>query len=112
MAAGFVSVRVYLTRTAENLTASAGAALGAMTWLWLFLVEAASVAFGIFTARGREIFKEAMKRPELTQIADDPQKFIAFFVLALLIFLVIGSASAALGGILAVRWQPKSGPSH
>ena len=105
--AGFTSVRVYLSRTAENLTASGGAALGAMTWLWLYLLEAIGTAFVVFTAQGREIVK-ALKSPELAQLVDDPQKLVP----TLILFLVIGAVSGAVGGVLAVRWQPRNGPSH
>lgn len=107
VAAGFTSVRVYLSRTAENLTASGGAALGAMTWLWLYLLEALGTAFVVFTAQGREIVK-ALKSPELAQLVDDPQKLVS----TLILFLVIGAVSGAVGGVLAVRWQPRNGPSH
>lgn len=107
VAAGFTSVRVYLSRTAENLTASGGAALGAMTWLWLYLLEAIGTAFVVFTAQGREIVK-ALKSPELAQLIDDPQKLVP----TLILFLVIGAVSGAVGGVLAVRWQPRNGPSH
>jgi hypothetical protein len=107
VAAGFTSVRVYLSRTAENLTASGGAALGAMTWLWLYLLEALGTAFVVFTAQGREIVK-ALKSPELAQLIDDPQKLVP----TLILFLVIGAVSGAVGGVLAVRWQPRNGPSH
>jgi hypothetical protein len=111
VAAGFTSVRVYLSRSAENLTTSGGAALGAMTWLWLFLVEAAGTGFAMFTAQGREIVKSTLKRPELAQFVDDPHKLLMIVALAMVMALVIGGVSAAVGGILAVRLQPRDG-SH
>jgi hypothetical protein len=111
VAAGFTSVRVYLSRTAENLTASGGAALGAMTFLWLYLFEAICAAFVVFSTQAKEIAK-AMKSPELaqgiTQLTDDPQKLVVLLISAL----VIGAVSGAVGGVLAVRWQPRNGPSH
>jgi len=112
VAAGFTSVRIYLARTSENLTASGGAALGAMTWLWLFLVEAIGTGFALFTVQGREIVKSTLKRPELAQFVDDPQKLVAIVALAMVMALVIGGISAAIGGILAVRLQPRGGSSH
>jgi hypothetical protein len=107
VAAGFTSVRVYLSRTAESLTASGGAALGAMTWLWLYLLEASATCVIIFTAQGREIVK-TLKNPELAQLIDDHAKLAS----TLLLFLFIGTVSGALGGILGVRWQPRNRPSH
>ena len=105
--AGFTSVRVYTSRTTEILTPSGGAALGAMTWLWLYLLEAAGTGLVIFTAQGREIVK-TLKNPELAQLIDDPAKLVP----TLLLFLLIGTISGAVGGILGVRWQPRNGPSH
>jgi hypothetical protein len=105
--AGFASVRVYTSRTAETVTASGGAFLGAMTWLWLYLLEASGTALIIFTAQGREVVR-TLKNPELAQLIDDPTKLIP----TLLVFLLVGTVSGALGGILGVRWQPRSGPSH
>jgi hypothetical protein len=110
--AGFASARVYLSRTAESLTASGGAALGAMTWLWLYLVEAIGTLFALFTAQGREIVKAAMKRHQLAQFVDDPKKFVLVVVAAMIVALVIGTASAAFGGIVAVRLQPRGGSSN
>jgi hypothetical protein len=107
VAAGFTSARVYVSRTAESITPSGGAALGAMTWLWLYLLEAMGTGLIVFTAQGREIVK-TLKNPELAQLIDDPAKLVP----TLLVFLLVGTVSGALGGILAVRWQPRNGPSH
>ena len=112
VAAGFVSARIYLSKTAAGLTVSGGAALGAMTWLWLYPLEAVGTVFELFTAQGREMVKSSLKAPELAQFLDDPQKFLVFVIAVLIVTLVIGGISAALGGILAVRWQPRNGPSH
>jgi hypothetical protein len=105
--AGFASVRVYSSRTTETLTPSGGAALGAMTWLWLYLLEATGIGLIIFTAQGREIVR-TLKNPELAALINDPGKLVP----TLLVFLLIGTISGAIGGILGVRWQPRSGPSH
>jgi hypothetical protein len=112
VAAGFVSARVYLSRTADGLTASGGAALGAMTWLWLYPLEAVGTVFELFTSQGHELVKNSLKAPELAQFLDDPRNFLIFVIAVLIVTLVIGGVSAALGGILAVRWQPRNGPSH
>jgi len=98
VAAGFTSVRVYNSKTAENLSAAGGAVLGAMTWLWLYLLEATGTGLIIFTAQGREIVK-TLKNPELAQLINDPAKLVP----TLLAFLLIGGVSGALGGILGVR---------
>jgi hypothetical protein len=112
VAAGFTSVRIYLSRTAESLTPSGGAALGAMTWLWLYLVEAIVTGLALLTVQGREVVKTTLKRPELAQYVDDPQKLLVIVALAMIMALIVGGASAAVGGILAVRLQPRDGSSH
>jgi hypothetical protein len=114
-AAGFISVRVYLSRTAENLTASGGATLGAMTCLWLSLVQAIGALFAFLTGQNRELIKTmktAMKTPDLAQLVDDPQKFAIAVVAGVIMLLVIGTVFAAFGGIVAVRLQPRGGSSH
>ena len=112
IAAGFVSVRIYLIRTTESLTPSGGATLGAMTWLWLYPLEAAGTVYEFFTPQGRTLLKSAFNTPELLHLLDDPQKVTVFVVAVLLVALVLGGLFAAIGGILAVRWQPRNRPSH
>lgn len=107
VAAGFASARVYCSRSAESVSPSGGAVLGVMTWLWLYLLEAAGTSLVVFTAQGREIVK-TLKNPDLAQFIDDPSKLVP----TLLVFLLIGTISGALGGVLGARWQPRSGPSH
>lgn len=107
IAVGFTAVRVYLSRTKETLKPGSAALIGAMPWLWLFLLQALCTAFLILTPQSREIAK-AFNNPEFTQLLDDPAKQ----VVQLLLFLLVGTAAGALGGILAVRWQPRNGPSH
>lgn len=111
VAGGFAAVRLYLSRTSEQLTPSGAAVLGAMPWLWLSLPLSLLEAFGaavlVFTAQGRDVVK-AMKNPEVTQLLDDPAKVFSWLIVVIL----VGTVSGALGGILAVRWQPRNGPSH
>jgi hypothetical protein len=112
VAAGFASVRIYIGRTMESLTPSGGAALGVMTWLWLYLVVATGSCLMIFTALGHEAVKEAVKTlknpDQAQQIIDHPSVVVP----SLILILLVGIVSGALGGILAVRWQPRNGPSH
>jgi hypothetical protein len=107
LAAGFSAVRIYINRTNESLNPSGAAFLGAMPWIWFFLLQAIGIIFLFFSPEGHEVVK-AMKNPDYIQILNDPAKQ----VFPLLMGFVIGTASGALGGIIAVRWQPRSGPSH
>ncbi len=113
LAAGFTSARVYRSLTSEILTASGGAILGAMTGLWLYLPAAISAGFSyFFTTQGKEMLVKALKNAQTAQLIDDPTKLVPVLILALILFVFIGAASGALGGILAVRWQPRNTPSH
>jgi hypothetical protein len=107
VAAGFISVRLYLNRSKEILKPFGAAFLGAMPWVWFFILQAIGTAFLIFSAQGHE-FVRALKNPEFTKFIDNP----AQQVLPLLLGFLIGTVSGALGGILAARWQPRNGPSH
>ena len=117
LAAGFTSVRVYLSLTAEKIKVSGGAILGAMTGLWLYLPAALSAGFNfLFTAQGKDALLKALKNAQTAALVDDPAKLAPILtpvlIVALILIVTIGAASGALGGILAVRWQPRNGPSH
>jgi hypothetical protein len=107
IAAGFISVRIYRSKSMEHLTPVSGAALGAMTCFWPFLLEAAGTAVIVFTDQGRAYLK-AVNNSDAVQFLSDPSKLIP----TLIAFLLVGTVSGALGGALAARWQQRNGPSH
>jgi hypothetical protein len=110
---GFASARIYQNRTAENLTPSGGAALGAMSWLWLYIVGSIMAWISWFSDDGRKAMKAALSgRPEFAVFINDPQKYASLLIASLLFALVIGAISAAVGGIMAVRMQPRGGASR
>jgi hypothetical protein len=117
-AAGFVAARFYHRRTAERLTPLAGAKLGAMTCLWLFLVVAIGALVNFASVDGREKFKTAILNapnlpnvPEVTRLLQDPSELLLFMLLSFVLLFLIGAIAAAFGGMLAARLLPRDGQS-
>jgi uncharacterized membrane protein len=117
-AAGFVAVRFYHRRTAELLTPLAGAKLGAMTCLWLFLVVAIGAIVNFSTVDGREKFKSAILNapnlpnvPEFTKLLQDPGQLTILILISFVLLFVLGTVAAAFGGMLAARLLPRDGQS-
>jgi hypothetical protein len=117
-AAGFVAARFYHRRTAERLTPLAGAKLGAMTCLWLFLVIAIGAIVNFSTMDGREKFKTAILNapnlpnvPEFTKLLQDPSELMVLILVSFAFLFLIGTVAAAFGGMLAARLLPRDGQS-
>jgi hypothetical protein len=117
-AAGFVAARFYHRRTAERLTPLAGAKLGAMTCLWLFLVIAIGAIVNFSTMDGREKFKAAILNapnlpnvPEFTKLLQDPSELMVLILVSFAFLFLIGTVAAAFGGMLAARLLPRDGQS-
>ena len=117
-AAGFVAARFYHRRTAERLTPLAGAKLGAMTCLWLFLVVAIGAIVNFASVDGREKFKAAILNapnlpnvPEFTRLLQDPTELLLLILVSFAFLFLIGTVAAAFGGMLAARLLPRDGQS-
>jgi hypothetical protein len=117
-AAGFVAARFYHRRTSEQLTPLAGAKLGAMTCLWLFLVVAIGAVVNFSTMEGREKFKTAILNapnlpnvPEFAKLLENPSELIILILVSFAFLFHIGTVAAAFGGMLAVRLLPRDGQS-
>jgi hypothetical protein len=117
-AAGFVAARFYHRRTAERLTPLAGAKLGAMTCLWLFLVVAIGAIVNFASVDGREKFKTAILNapnlpnvPEFTKLLQDPSELLLLILVSFAFLFLIGTVAAAFGGMLAARLLPRDGQS-
>jgi hypothetical protein len=113
-AAGFVAARFYHRRTAERLTPLAGAKLGAMTCLWLFLVVAIGTIVNFASVDGREKFKTVIlgapnlpNVPEVAKMLQDPGDLLLFMLLGFVLLFLIGAVAAAFGGMLAARLLPR-----
>jgi hypothetical protein len=117
-AAGFVAARFYHKRTAERLTPLAGAKLGAMTCLWLFLVVAIGAIANFATVDGREKFKTAILNapnlpnvPEFAKLLQDPSELMLLILVSFAFLFLIRTVAAAFGGMLAARLLPRDGQS-
>jgi hypothetical protein len=111
--AGFAAARFYKSRMAEPLTPFNGATLGMMTGFWLFLMIAVCVAMTsvwIGSPDGREMIKALTpKMPEMAKLLDDPHQVVVTLVKGLIPCFFILTISAAFGGMLAARLQPRNG---
>lgn len=109
---GFAAASLYRARTSQAITMKAGATLGAMTWLWLFLVFLIGTTVSLTSEQNREAMKAAMpKVPEVTQVMNDPQQMVLVILMAIVFLFFLGTVSAAFGGMLAARLQPRGGQS-
>ncbi|MGH9620595.1 MAG: zinc ribbon domain-containing protein [Bryobacteraceae bacterium] len=116
-AAGFISVVIYRSQSAEPLSGSAGARLGWMTGLWLFLVILAIlavVAVYISSSAGRDALRAApmaMSNPEVAKMLSDPHEFLAAVPLTIVqIFLMI-TLLPGLGGFLGAKFAKRVRPT-
>jgi hypothetical protein len=116
-AAGFISVVIYRSQSAEPLTAVAGARLGWMTGLWLFLVVLAIlavVAVYISSSAGRDALRTApmaMSNPEVAKMLSNPSEFLAAVPLTIVqVFLMI-TLLPGLGGMLGAMFAKRVRPT-
>lgn len=116
-AAGFISVVIYRSQSTEPLTAVAGARLGWMTGLWLFLVVLAIlavVAVYISSSAGREALRTApmaISNPEVAKMLSNPSQFLAAVPLTIVqVFLMI-TLLPGLGGMLGAMFAKRVRPS-
>jgi hypothetical protein len=103
--AGFGAVTIYQQRATEPLTASAGARLGWMTGLWLFLIFVMLLAFfsvAIADPTTREKLR-AVSMPEVAKLLDNPHDFILQIVQNLFMSFFFLTLLPGLGGILGAK---------
>jgi hypothetical protein len=107
---GFLSVYMYHRRTGDDLSVIAGARLGWMTGLFVFLVTLILFTIGVVAAGTHDFFRQTLAvkgSPEMTeqfeQILQSPGGLAAvlFFGLLMLFFLLTFVTSA--GGALAAK---------
>ena len=114
-AAGFAAARFYRMRTAQPLSSGAGAYLGLMTGVWLFLVVAVCAAitgFYVSSPSGREILRAAVpKMPEMAKLLDDPHQFVVSLLESLIPMFFLTTLAGAFGGMLAARTAARR-PQH
>jgi hypothetical protein len=106
-AAGYAAAWLYKRQSAQPLTAGAGAYLGVMTGLWLFLVLAlfaALIAVEVGTPAGREMLRAGLSQmPETAKMLDDPHQMMVNIAEGLIPMFFLATVSGAFGGMLAAR---------
>lgn len=106
-AAGYAAAFLYRRQSSQPLSTSAGAYLGVMTGLWLFLVFAlltAMVGIEVGTPEGRDMLRAGLaKMPEAAKMLDDPHQMILSIAGMLIPTFFLATISAAFGGMLAAR---------
>ena len=106
-AAGYCAAHFYRKQSMQPLSAGAGAYLGVMTGLWLFLVFAlcgAIASIQVASPENVEKMKALLSRmPEMVKLLDDPHQFIVNLAQSLVLLFFLSTLSAAFGGMLAAR---------
>ena len=104
--AGFAAAMLYKGHSPEPLPTAAGARLGWMTGLWLFLVFAVSAALTsiyLSSAAGREALKALPNMPELTKMLDNPHQFLMTVLGSIIPTFFMVTLLPGLGGILGAK---------
>jgi hypothetical protein len=108
-AAGFLAVIIYRSQSSEPISTAAGARLGWMTGLWLFLVVLAIlavVAVYISSETGRAVLRTApmaMANAEVAKMLSDPHAFLAAVPLTIVQAFLMITLLPGLGGILGAK---------
>lgn len=116
-AAGFLAVIIYRSQSPEPISASAGARLGWMTGLWLFLVVLiclAVVAVYISSDTGRAALRTApmaMANSEVAKMLDHPQEFLAAVPLTVVQAFILITLLPGLGGMLGAKLSKRVRPT-
>lgn len=116
-AAGFLAVIIYRSQSPEPISASAGARLGWMTGLWLFLVVLiclAVVAVYISSDAGRAALRTApmaMANSEVAKMLDHPEQFLAAVPLTVVQAFILITLLPGLGGILGAKLSKRVRPT-
>jgi hypothetical protein len=106
-AAGYVAARIYRRQSAEPLTAAAGARLGWMTGLWLFLIIAilsAITAIYVSSPQGWQQIQSMWSQvPEVSKVLVNQHDFLMRLAVNLPFFFFLLTLLPGLGGMLGAR---------
>jgi hypothetical protein len=105
-AAGMIAVKLYRGQSAEALSPAAGARLGWMTGLWLFLIVLVLVAaFSVIVAspEGRQMLKDAPGSADALKLLTNPHDFAVTLPLMLFQMFLFVTVLSGLGGMLGAR---------
>ncbi len=115
LAAGFAAAGIYQGRSPEPLSSAAGARLGWMTGLWLFLVITIAgimVSLYLTSSAGAEVMKQLKAMPQFSQltIGDTRQLLNSMLLSAVPTFFMV-TVIPGLGGLLGARFWTRSKPT-
>jgi hypothetical protein len=115
LAAGFAAAGLYKGRSPEPLSSAAGARLGWMTGLWLFLVITIAgiiVSLYLSSPAGAEVIKQLKAMPQFSQltIGDTHELLNSMLMSAVPTFFMV-TVIPGLGGLLGARFWTKSKPT-
>jgi hypothetical protein len=109
LAAGWGAVLLYRRLTGFALTVKAGARLGSITGILIFLGMTVIIAVTML-ATGKEVFQEMIKQnPQISPVLDDPTELagVVLIMLCLVFAMVVGTCAA--GGALGARFARRGG---
>jgi hypothetical protein len=108
LGAGFAAVSAYRRLSTEPLTTAAGARLGWMTGLWLFLVfiiTAAILSVYLASPEGNEALKRLQTRPQFSQLTiTNPHELVTSLLFSAVPTFFMVTLIPGLGGILGARF--------
>lgn len=111
-AAGFVAARLYSSRSSQPLTTAAGARLGWMTGLWLFVIVALLCAMAALSVSSPEGWEQAKslwaQLPQASRLLTLTQhEFFVQLLMALPFFFFLLTLLPGLGGMLGAKLSRK-----
>lgn len=116
LGAGFAAAGLYKGRSTEPLSGAAGARLGWMTGLWLFLVltiVGIIVSLYLTSAAGAEVIKQLKAMPQFSQLSiGDTRELLNNMLFSAIPTFFMVTVIPGLGGLLGARFWTKSKPTH
>ena len=104
--AGAIAAKLYKGSSAEPLSPAAGARLGWMTGLWLFLVVVIFLAFisiSLGTPSGRELLRNIPTNAEVAKLLDNPHDFLVSLPIGMIQTFLLVTLLPGLGGMLGAK---------
>lgn len=115
VAAGFVAALLYKASSHESLTAAAGARLGWMTGLWLFLVfliGMTALAIYLASSAGGELVKQLQAMPQFSKIPiGSPRDLLNNILISAIPTFFTVTVLPGLGGMLGAKLSARRNPS-
>ena len=105
-AAGVIAALLYKDQSVEPLSPAAGARLGWMTGLWLFLVVVICliiVGLSLASPAGRELLKSVPTNAEVAKMLDNPHDFFVNLPIGIIQTFLMVTLLPGLGGMLGAK---------